>query len=81
MAVAGIGSGVKITVDTSDIDVKFTRSVEQLNSSLTRTQKSLRLTYNENGALVDSLGRCVKELKPETITNYWRKWGRSTQAY
>lgn len=43
-------TGVKITVDTSDIDVKFLKSVDQLNAGLTRTQKKL-------GQYVDELGR------------------------
>ena len=38
-----ITSGVKITVDTSDLDVKFTKSVEQLNAELTKTQRALNL--------------------------------------
>ena len=43
-------TGVKITVDTTDIDVKFLKSVDQLNAGLTRTQKKL-------GQYVDELGR------------------------
>ncbi len=62
MAYAGLGSGVKIVVDTTDIDVKFTKSVEQLNASLTKAQKSMRLTYDANGQLVDALGRCAEGL-------------------
>lgn len=67
MAVAGLSNGVKITVDTSDIDVKFTRSIEQLNAGLTKTQRSLKLTYNSNGELTDSLERCVEGLTTAQI--------------
>ncbi len=62
MAEAMLSSGVKITVDASDIDVKFTKSIEQLNASLTKSQRALRLQYDEQGRLNDALGRCVEGL-------------------
>lgn len=57
-----ITKGVKITADLTDLDVKFLKSVEQLNDSLTRTQRSLKLTYNEQGLLTNAFGQCVEGL-------------------
>lgn len=62
-----IASGVKITVDTSDIDVKFLKSVERLNETLTKNQKALGLVYNEQGLLTNALGRCVEGLSTAQI--------------
>jgi hypothetical protein len=67
-----IETGVKFKADASDLDVKFTRRVEQLNASLTKTQKTLGLTYNENRLLTDALGRCVEGLSTAQIkTGNW----------
>lgn len=60
-------TGVKITVDTSDIDIKFTKSVEQLNASLTKSQRALGLFYNEQGLLTNGLGQCVEGLSNAQI--------------
>ncbi len=60
-------TGVKITVDTSDIDVKFLKSVDQLNAGLTRTQKKLGLVYNEQGLLTNALGQTVEGLTTSQI--------------
>lgn len=60
-------SGVKIAVDSSEIDVKFLKSAEALNASLTKTQKSLGLTYNEQGLLTNALGQCVEGLSAAQI--------------
>ena len=57
-----ITKGVKITADLTDLDVKFLKSVEQLNDSLSRTQRSLKLTYNEQGLLTNAFGQCVEGL-------------------
>ena len=62
-----ISSGVKITVDTTDLDVKFLKSVEQLNASLTKSQKALKLVYNEQGLLTNALGQCVEGLSTSQI--------------
>ncbi|MBR2004527.1 MAG: hypothetical protein IJ991_10155, partial [Thermoguttaceae bacterium] len=62
-----ISSGVKITVDTTDLDVKFLKSVEQLNASLTKSQKALKLVYNEQGLLTNALGKCVEGLSASQI--------------
>ena len=60
-------TGVKITVDTSDIDIKFLKSVDQLNAGLTRTQKRLGLVYNEQGLLTNALGQTVEGLTTSQI--------------
>ena len=57
-----ITKGVKITADLTDLDVKFLKSVEQLNDSLTKTQRALKLTYNEQGLLTNAFGQCVEGL-------------------
>ncbi len=62
-----ITTGVKITVDASDIDVKFLKSVEQLNAGLTKTQRALKLTYNEQGLLTNAFGQCVEGLTTSQI--------------
>ena len=62
-----IDVGVKFKADASDLDVKFTRSVEQLNASLTTTQRRLGLTYDANKLLTNSLGRCVEGLSTAQI--------------
>ena len=67
-----IDVGVKFVADASDLDVKCNKSVEQLNASLTKTQKTLGLTYNENRLLTDALGRCVEGLSTAQIkTGNW----------
>ncbi|MBQ9800748.1 MAG: hypothetical protein IJO40_12545 [Thermoguttaceae bacterium] len=62
-----VSSGVKITVDTTDLDVKFLKSVEQLNAGLTKSQKALKLVYNEQGLLTNALGKCVEGLSVSQI--------------
>ena len=64
-------TGVKITVDTSDIDIKFLKSVDQLNAGLTRTQRRLGLVYNEEGLLTNALGQTV-----EGLTSFQVKLGQ-----
>ena len=70
---AQTSTGVKITVDTSDIDIKFTKSVEQLNASLTKSQRALALFYNEQGLLTNGLGQGV-----EGLSNVQIKLGQYT---
>jgi tetratricopeptide (TPR) repeat protein len=62
-----IETGVKFKVDASDLDVKFARSVESLNASLTTTQRRLGLAYDANKLLTNSLGRCVEGLSTAQI--------------
>ncbi len=60
-------TGVKITVDTSELDIKFTKSVEKLNASLSKSQKALGLFYNDQGLLSNRLGQCVEGLAQSQI--------------
>lgn len=62
-----IETGVKFKVDASDLDVKFARSVESLNASLTTTQRRLGLAYDANKLLTNSLGQCVEGLSTAQI--------------
>ena len=62
-----ISTGVKITVDASDIKNKFTKSVDELNASLSKNQKALGLVYNQNGLLTNSLGQTVEGLSQSAI--------------
>ena len=62
-----ITTGVKITVDASDIQNKFTKSVDQLNSSLSKNQRALGLVYNEQGLLTNALGQTVEGLSQSAI--------------
>ncbi len=62
-----IETGVKFKVDASDLDVKFARSVESLNASLTTAQRRLGLTYDANKLLTNSLGQCVEGLSTAQI--------------
>lgn len=55
-------NGQKITVDNSRFDVKFTRSVQQLDAGLSKAKKALGLFYNQNQQLNDAMGRCVEGL-------------------
>ena len=64
---AQITTGVKITVDASDIQNKFTKSVDQLNASLSKNQKALGLVYNEQGILTNALGQTVEGLSQSAI--------------
>lgn len=62
-----ITTGVKITVDASDIQNKFTKSVDTLNASLSKNQKALGLVYNEQGLLTNALGQTVEGLSQSSI--------------
>ena len=55
-------NGQKITVDNSRFDVKFTRSVQQLDAGLSKAKKALGLFYDQNQQLNDAMGRCVEGL-------------------
>ena len=52
-------NGQKITVDNSRFDVKFTRSVQQLDAGLSKAKKALGLFYDQNQQLNDAMGHCV----------------------
>lgn len=67
MANTTITTGVQITVDASDIQNKFTKSVDELNASLSRSQKALGLVYNEQGILTNALGQTVEGLSQSSI--------------
>ena len=55
-------NGRQVTVDNSRFDVKFTRSIQQLDAGLSKAQKALGLTYDQNQRLNDAMGRCVEGL-------------------
>lgn len=67
MAENNVTTGVRITVDASDIQNKFTKSVDELNASLTKSQKALGLFYNEQGILSNALGQTVEGLTQNSI--------------
>ena len=67
MADTTISTGVQITVDASDIKNKFTKSVDELNASLSKNQKALGLVYNEQGILTNALGQTVEGLSQSSI--------------
>lgn len=54
--------GEKISVNNQQFDVKFNKTVQQLEAGLTKAQKALGLYYNENLRLSDAMGRCVEGL-------------------
>ncbi|MBR0225120.1 MAG: hypothetical protein IJL92_03575 [Thermoguttaceae bacterium] len=55
-------AGRQITVDNNQFDVKFTKTIKQLEAGLSRAQKALGLHYNKQQQLNDALGRCVEGL-------------------
>lgn len=62
-----LSTGIKINVDATDLDVKFAKSAEALNRTLTKSQKSLGLFYNEQRQLVNSQGQVVEGLSQAQI--------------
>lgn len=62
-----LSTGIKINVDATDLDVKFAKSAEALNRTLTKSQKALGLFYNEQGLLVNSQGQVVEGLSQAQI--------------
>lgn len=62
MAEQYLTSGIKINVDISDLDIKFAKSADELNRTLSKSQRALGLQYDENQRLVDSQGRVVEGL-------------------
>lgn len=62
-----LSTGIKINVDATDLDVKFAKSAEALNRTLTKAQKALGLFYNEQGLLVNSQGQVVEGLSQAQI--------------
>ncbi|MBR4753135.1 MAG: hypothetical protein IK077_15385 [Thermoguttaceae bacterium] len=55
-------SGSAVPLDNKQFDIKFTKTVEQLEAGLSKAQKALGLFYNDNQRLNDALGRCVEGL-------------------
>ncbi len=55
-------SGSAVPLDNKQFDIKFTKSVQQLEAGLSKGQKALGLFYKENQQLSDVLGRCVEGL-------------------
>ena len=62
-----LSTGIKINVDATDLDVKFAKSAEALNRTLTKSQKALGVFYNEQGLLVNSQGQVVEGLSQAQI--------------
>lgn len=62
-----LSTGIKINVDATDLDVKFAKSAEALNRTLTKSQKALGLFYNEQKQLVNSQGQVVEGLTQAQI--------------
>lgn len=62
-----LSTGIKINVDATDLDVKFAKSAEALNRTLTKSQKALGLFYNEQKQLVNSQGQVVEGLSQAQI--------------
>ena len=55
-------SGVAVPLDNHQFDIKFTKTVAQLELGLSKAQKALGLTYDQNQRLNDTIGRCVEGL-------------------
>lgn len=62
-----LSTGIKINVDTTDLDIKFAKAAAELNKSLTKSQKALGLFYNEQGLLVNSQGQLVEGLSQTQV--------------
>ena len=60
-------TGIKINVDATDLDIKFAKSADALNKTLTKSQKALGLFYDEQGRLVNSTGQVVEGLSQAQI--------------
>lgn len=59
-------TSIKVQVDTSGLD-KFSRSQEELNRTLSKSQREMGLTYNSQNLLVNSQGKCVEGLSKTQI--------------
>jgi hypothetical protein len=55
-------SGEARTLSNEEFDVKFNKSIKQLEKGLTKGQRSLKLYYDKNQRLNDALGRWVEGL-------------------
>lgn len=62
-----LSTGIKINVDTTDLDIKFAKAAAELNKTLTKSQKALGLFYNEQGLLVNSQGQLVEGLSQAQV--------------
>ena len=67
MASNYLTTGIKINVDATDFDTKFSKMAEELNRTLTKSQKSLGLQYDANQRLVNSQGQVVEGLSQAQI--------------
>ena len=67
MASNYLTTGIKINVDATDFDTKFAKMAEELNRTLTKSQKSLGLQYDANQRLVNSQGQVVEGLSQAQI--------------
>ena len=67
MASNYLTTGIKINVDATDFDTKFAKTAEQLNRTLTKSQKALGLQYDANQRLVNSQGQVVEGLSQAQI--------------
>ena len=55
-------NGRTLSVDNQTFNVKFNKSIADLQSGLSKAQKALGLTYDQNQRLNDAMGRCVEGL-------------------
>ena len=55
-------NGRSLSVDNQTFNVKFNKSISDLQSGLSKAQKALGLFYNQNQRLNDVMGRCVEGL-------------------
>ena len=60
-------NGQKITVDNSRFDVKFTRSVQQLDAGLSKAKKTLGMSIDTMGRYVNAQRKCVEGLTQAQI--------------
>lgn len=67
MASNYLTTGIKINVDATDFDTKFAKMAEELNRTLTKSQKALGLQYDANQRLVNSQGQVVEGLSQAQI--------------
>ena len=55
-------NGRTLSVDNQTFNVKFNKSIADLQSGLSKAQKAIGLFYNQNQQLNDVMGRCVEGL-------------------
>lgn len=67
MAEKYLTTGIKIKVDATDFETKFNKLAEELNRTLSKSQKALGLQYDANQRLVNSQGQVVEGLSQAQI--------------